>query len=1315
LVNSHQGTGGGGHETLSASGSLDRREEPAAVSRSGGFDWRRYAPHVLLGYLLGSSLLLARLVVGLHGGQRLRRLSEPVEDAAILTALARQARALGLRFTPAVACCGRIAVPAVVGVLRPMILLPLLLATSFTPEQIEVLLAHELAHIRRYDHLWNVLQRIIEALLFFHPAVWIVSRRIRAEREHCCDDDVLAAGGKRLVYAESLVRVAELSLAGGAGRPAVAVAALGAQGRPSELRGRIMRLIGGARHERVHLRRTWVLVIPLLGVAALTINCLRPSHPTGQPATWATTQPAEASASEAVPATQPVEASFADAVAERVDRMLRDNPVAFLTEQDGRALVASFREFVAAHPPKPMSSPRRETLLAAVENEVRWWGQTDPEHIYLQFDQKVDSLKMNLWLAMNRGELDAGQLARMQEQRQWMRDFIGDLPEDPRFARDPVLAELENAFQNPFCVFFDRPMNDDEWARFTRSVEADPETKRFPHIPIRLAQAAGNVQYSRESLSDFPSPFDDRVYAGVPWIDGFQFSFRSHGSGLHSNVIGDIDGRKHAILSIDSNHLQSVPDDIQGSDALKKWISTLQQGDLYYDDADGGALVAVRGARLALLRLDGWLASDQLADDALRELVTRHGRSIIHLKEMTELERAMRSISMRLAALTSAGQLAVLNARFIGPVFDRLEVTVRPRPLPKMKYATVGAVPSLKLAAKTEAVPPHPPAAAAASTPEGDLSSKAPEERLGALMRAITEGKPSRVRAILDRFPELLNPAQSKYTPLFEAAMRNNLELAQMLIDRGAEVDVADSQGYTALDRCGNYGYAQMAELLIKAGANVNAVNAQRKEGTPLHTAASEGHNNVIDVLIRHGADLNAKAFGGFTPLTVAVLTGHADSAKLLAERGAELDLLGAAGVGRLDVVRRMVTADPPKTESAVAAGMTALHAAAMGGHLDVIQFLLSKGADPNARGMQAITPLDGAARNGHTAAVELLLNNGADVNGPSHQGRRPLHTAVFPTPDMELIRILLANGADVNAADEDGYTPLHAASQRGSAELIRMLLDRGADVNARSKVGRTPLHSAAVEANLPVIEALLSAGARIHVADRQGTTPLHFAVFHGFGGDSSSAITADLLLTYGADANARDENGQTPLHLAAEGKPAATEVLMNAGADPTIRDHNGRTPLEVAHRGCDDVIRTYTQDATHRERTRVSNVADRFLGALSVLGTDGFEWCERAIRNLVIESPPRMTYEQWLKSAAEIRKVYANDKERLTAIREAVVEGNRAAVRVDGPEGSGRYLFLILGKTRGGWRVTDMDDSSEGIPLRTHLLNAAPQPAEDG
>ncbi|MBN2477271.1 MAG: M48 family metalloprotease, partial [Pirellulales bacterium] len=250
--------------------------EPAVEA----IDWWRYAPWLVACYLGGTTLMFARLLVALCGGQRLRRRSEPVDDSAILAAFARQARALGLRFTPAIAFCREVGVPTVVGVLRPMVLLPLSAVSGLTTEQIEVLLAHELAHIRRYDHVVNILQRLIEAALFFHPAVWFISRRIRIEREHCCDDLVLAVGGQRFAYAESLVRMAELSRGSQRSPYGTAAAALGAVDRPSQLRLRILRLVSGNTGEQVRLLRPAVLGLCLFLMLAAVACVQLASRPT---------------------------------------------------------------------------------------------------------------------------------------------------------------------------------------------------------------------------------------------------------------------------------------------------------------------------------------------------------------------------------------------------------------------------------------------------------------------------------------------------------------------------------------------------------------------------------------------------------------------------------------------------------------------------------------------------------------------------------------------------------------------------------------------------------------------------------------------------------------------------------------------------------------------------------------------------------------------------------------------------------------------------------------------------------------------------
>jgi beta-lactamase regulating signal transducer with metallopeptidase domain len=127
-------------------------------------------------------------------------------------------------------------VPTVVGWLRPVILLPATALTGLSTEQLEALLAHELAHIRRFDYLVNLMQTTIETLFFYHPAVWWVSAQVRQEREHCCDDLAVAVCGNVLTYARALTALEDLRGSGSQ----LAVAANG-----GSLLVRIQRLLRG--------------------------------------------------------------------------------------------------------------------------------------------------------------------------------------------------------------------------------------------------------------------------------------------------------------------------------------------------------------------------------------------------------------------------------------------------------------------------------------------------------------------------------------------------------------------------------------------------------------------------------------------------------------------------------------------------------------------------------------------------------------------------------------------------------------------------------------------------------------------------------------------------------------------------------------------------------------------------------------------------------------------------------------------------------------------------------------------------------------
>lgn len=157
-------------------------------------------------------------------------------------------------------------IPVVIGYLKPVIYLPLTAATHLTPEQIEAILLHELAHIKRYDFIANIVQTFIETVLFFNPFVWLISKIIRRERENCCDDLVLAATQPAL-YAETLLALAENQLYKG-------TFVLAAAGRKQQLFHRIKRMMEMKTRKLNMMQK--LLVIFILAAGVLSVSWLAP-------------------------------------------------------------------------------------------------------------------------------------------------------------------------------------------------------------------------------------------------------------------------------------------------------------------------------------------------------------------------------------------------------------------------------------------------------------------------------------------------------------------------------------------------------------------------------------------------------------------------------------------------------------------------------------------------------------------------------------------------------------------------------------------------------------------------------------------------------------------------------------------------------------------------------------------------------------------------------------------------------------------------------------------------------------------------------
>ncbi|XP_036089298.1 ankyrin-2 isoform X13 [Rousettus aegyptiacus] len=406
---------------------------------------------------------------------------------------------------------------------------------------------------------------------------------------------------------------------------------------------------------------------------------------------------------------------------------------------------------------------------------------------------------------------------------------------------------------------------------------------------------------------------------------------------------------------------------------------------------------------------------------------------------------------------------------------------------------------------------------------------------------------------------------ESGFTPLHIAAHYGNVNVATLLLNRGAAVDFTARNGITPLHVASKRGNTNMVKLLLDRGGQIGA---KTRDGlTPLHCAARSGHEQVVELVLERGAPLLARTKNGLSPLHMAAQGDHVECVKHLLQHKAPVD---------------DVTLDY----------LTALHVAAHCGHYRVTKLLLDKRANPNARALNGFTPLHIACKKNRIKVMELLVKYGASIQAVTESGLTPVHVAAFmghlnivllllqngASPDVtnvrgetalhmaaragqvEVVRCLLRNGALVDARAREEQTPLHIASRLGKTEIVQLLLQHMAHPDAATTNGYTPLHISAREGQVDVASVLLEAGAAHSLATKKGFTPLHVAAKYG------SLDVAKLLLQRRAAADSAGKNGLTPLHVAAHyDNQKVALLLLEKGASPHATAKNGYTPLHIA------------------------------------------------------------------------------------------------------------------------------------------------------
>ena len=389
---------------------------------------------------------------------------------------------------------------------------------------------------------------------------------------------------------------------------------------------------------------------------------------------------------------------------------------------------------------------------------------------------------------------------------------------------------------------------------------------------------------------------------------------------------------------------------------------------------------------------------------------------------------------------------------------------------------------------------------------------------------AVRRGKVDKVIELLKNGQDVNAYNVSRRTALHVAISKRDEEMVSVLLRYGADPykSADDLNKTTPLDMVIARRVATMLKLLHKYKVDFNRVDD--KGETALYKAVEENKPEMVECLLRWGADPLYTGSGKMTPVMLAFKRDNKEILELLMNNPAVVNNINS----------------------------------------------------PTKLGMENETVLQQVLDYGATDTVPLLLRQGTVINTYNVNGQTPLHEVV-EKGDLENAAILVEHGADLNSMPRysDGYLPLHVAcdvwmwQENKTADMLRMLLFAGADPNiADTKQQTTPLTILLMNDNLSnmseCIELLLDYGAATNVYDIHGKTPLLYAL------DSSSGDKfkiSELLLNAGANPNLPDKNnGMTPTHVAAKnGDLDIVKLFVKHGANLQLKDKSGNTVLDIA------------------------------------------------------------------------------------------------------------------------------------------------------
>jgi ankyrin repeat protein len=405
------------------------------------------------------------------------------------------------------------------------------------------------------------------------------------------------------------------------------------------------------------------------------------------------------------------------------------------------------------------------------------------------------------------------------------------------------------------------------------------------------------------------------------------------------------------------------------------------------------------------------------------------------------------------------------------------------------------------------------------------------------------------VRILLDNGANPRALDQDGFAPIHLACMFGNKETVSSLItDIGQIEELRDRSGRVPLHIAIDFEQEELVKMLLDHGAKVDIIDEEQQ--TPLHNAAELGHGAIVKTLLQSGAAIDATDKLGATPLFLAAKDGHHGVVKILIENGATLNIKMACPITGIKYItpltvavhggHKLVVETLLRQESALKADdvINALKLVDSGERDAIVNALLQSGDTVG------LPRLHLAAGSGLQAVVETSLKNGADIKAKGRGGSTALHMAAS-CAGLSMVEVLVQNGAVVNETDDGGDTPLHLAALHGKQEVVGFLLRNNAALDAMNEKGATSLHWAARNGHYAIVQVLLRNGATVDAGRQVGYTPLHIAACTGH------EKVVDVLLQNGAMVEAESVDGRTSLlEAASNGQDAVVELLAERGAD---------------------------------------------------------------------------------------------------------------------------------------------------------------------